>query len=75
LKRSGIAFNCVKEDREGTTIVKCEPIEKRGEIREKLVIRPILLRQLEDGKFDLIDDGGATKDIIKELNDYLKYLE
>lgn len=73
LPRSKKSFRCKKEEMDGVTILKCEPILKKGELKVALTEQPIMFRQLENGKFELIDDGGADPKTIKELDDYLKF--
>jgi len=71
--RSGLSFNCRKEEREGNVLIKCEPIEKKDDIKQQLSERPIILRLTENGKLDLIDDGGVDRKIIEELDEYLEH--
>ena len=73
LPKSKKSFNCRKEEVDGVTILKCEPIEKKGDLKVALTERPIMFRMTEQGKFELIDDGGADPKIVKELDKYLKF--
>lgn len=68
-----MTFNCKKMDDEGVTKVVCEPIEIRGNVKQRLSERPVQFRLTENGYLDLIDDGGVPKDIIKELDEYLSF--
>ena len=73
LPRSKRSFRCKKEEADGVTVLKCEPILKKGDLKISLTENPIVFKQLENGKFELLDDGGADPDTIKELDKYLKF--
>lgn len=73
-RTSRMAFNCKKMDEEGVTKIVCEPLEIKGETKQKLSERPVIFIKLQNG-FDLIDDGGLPKDVIKELDEYLGFFK
>jgi hypothetical protein len=75
----GRRFNCKKLEEEGITKIVCQPIEKIGSVDKPLTDRPIVFRVAQDpitGKTyaDLLDDGGADKKLIKELDEYISYM-
>jgi len=74
LPNSKKSFNCKKEEVDGVTFLKCEPIERKGDIKVALTEEPIKFRVDRDsGKFELMSDGGADPKTIKELDKYLKF--
>ena len=75
LPKSKKSFRCKKEEMDGVTMLKCEPILKKGELKVALTEQPIIFRQLGNGKFELIADGGADPKTIKELDEYLRFFD
>ena len=73
MTKSKKAFRCKKEERNGVVFVMCQPIEKRDDIKEALSEGEVVFRLLNNGRLDLIDDGGADKKTIEELDDYLRF--
>ena len=72
--QGGVSLNCKREDNpDGIQLIKCEPLEKRDDVVQNLGQREVQFRVLENGKVELLDDGGVNREIVKELDDYLNY--
>ena len=66
-------FRCEKVDKEGVKFIRCRPVLEKDDILQNLSDSDIVFRINDGGKFELITDGGAYPEVIKELEDYLKY--
>ncbi len=66
-------FRCEKVDKEGVKFIRCRPVIEKDDVLMNLSDGDIVFRIANGGKFELITDGGAYPDVIKELEDYLKY--
>jgi len=73
--KRGIAFNCKREERDGVRFIRCDPIEKKDNIKQALSESSIIFKIPERGgkKLEMISDGGADKELIKELDEYLAH--
>jgi len=65
-------FRCMKEEREGVQFITCRPVLEKDNVLQNLSDDAIKFR-VNSGRFELLDDGGAYPEVIKELEDYLKY--